>query len=131
MTRRAQSLYRTAVYELARVLYRAETRGWHSLSLNPLSRSTPSGPPPQRRSGYVQFQALMPVGSVIREVDVMLTSREYDAALASLSTAQRGEIERYYLRQPAKGDSCPELERSDYAAAYKAFAALMLLLVKT
>lgn len=125
-TRRAQSLYRAAVYELARVLYLAEVYGWQSLSLNPPSYSRPSTEPPQpRRSGYVQFQALMPAGNIVTEVSEMITSREYGAALNALTPAQRGEIEQYYLRSPAKGDICPALEDSHYRAAYKAFEALL------
>ena len=123
--RRANNLHRSAVYHLARVLYVAEVHGWQSLSLAPSSTSCPQEQPRPSRSGFVRFACFMPIGEVIADVDVMLTSREYDAALQTLPPAQVSEVHSYYTRKPSKGDVCPALEDSHYRATYLAFAALL------
>ena len=119
---RTSAIRRAAVTHLARVLYGVHLHGWRSTQL-----TESYGRPREvfltgsaRPSGGTGFSALCVIGGVVRMLDTLITERGYGEALRQLTNDQVVEINQYYQRPASAHDSCPDLERSDYRAAYLA-----------
>ena len=48
----------------------------------------------------------------------------YARAIDRLSPSEQSEIRSCYRRNPARADTCPDLEHGDYAPTYRAFEPL-------
>lgn len=122
--------WRAAVYHLARCLYKVHTYGWPSLSLNSsYSRPTDSLTPMVR--GGFEFCTYMPIDGILREVRTIITTLEYERALAMLSDLEISELTSFFRRAPANHDVMPELERARYQKTQQAFERLLINLITT
>ncbi|WP_189070589.1 hypothetical protein [Deinococcus radiotolerans] len=120
----ARALHRHAVQHLARMLYIAHADGWQSLNL-----STPTGPasdtPRARITGGLTYRATLDISGVILDIDALITTHAYRAALAALTPDHQQAVREYYVRRPARGDLCPDLLDSKYTHTYRGFDALL------
>lgn len=120
--------WRAAVQHLARCLYQAHVHGWQSLSLNS-NYGRPNGATTPLTRGHIRYCALVPTHGQLLEINITITTLEYEAALSEMKSNLVSEIHGYYRRDAAKGDICPSILHGDHKTTFEAFENLLIVLL--